>query len=72
MNIGSIVGIRNKTKREDAEEYTIVGSTEANPFEKKISNESPIGSAILGKKKGDVVEVKAPAGAFNYEITSVK
>ena len=53
-------------------EYTIVGSTEADPMLNKISNESPVGSAILGKKQKNKVKIKAPGGEFEYEIVKVK
>ena len=53
-------------------EYTIVGSTEVNLLENKISNESPLGKALLGAKKNNVVEVKAPAGIMKYKILSIK
>ena len=53
-------------------EYTIVGSTEVNLEENKISNESPIGSALLGAKKGQEVDVEAPAGIIKYKILSIK
>jgi len=53
-------------------EYTIVGAQEANPLEGKISNESPLGEAFLGKKKGDVVEAEVPAGVLEYKILEVK
>jgi transcription elongation factor GreA len=56
----------------DTLEYTIVGSVEADPSQHKISNQSPVGQAILGKKKGEVVEVEAPAGVIRYEIKDVK
>lgn len=55
----------------DILEYTLVGSVEADPAKAKISNESPVGRAILGKTKGTTVEVDAPAGAFKYEILEV-
>ncbi len=51
--------------------YTIVGSTEADLLENKISNESPIGQALLGKKKNDVVEVEAPAGILSFKILKI-
>ncbi|MGI6144353.1 MAG: transcription elongation factor GreA [Clostridia bacterium] len=51
--------------------YTLVGSAEADPLNKKISNESPVGKAIIGKKKGDIVEVKVPAGNVKYKIVEV-
>ena len=52
-------------------EYTIVGSVEADPLEGKISDESPIGKALLGKKVGDSVEIKTPSGAASYKITKI-
>lgn len=51
--------------------YTIVGSTEVDIAQNKISNESPIGSAILGVKKNQVVEVQAPAGVMQYKVLSI-
>lgn len=71
VQIGKTVTIRNKTDGDDPIAYTIVGSTEANPLENKISNESPVGRALLGREKGDVVDVKTPAGMFKYEIIKV-
>lgn len=52
-------------------EYYLVGSSEANPLEGKISNESPVGAAILGKKKGDDVFVTSPGGTFKYNIRDI-
>ena len=49
-----------------------MGSKEASSLENKISNESPLGAALLGKKKGDVVKVAAPAGEIEYKIIAVK
>ena len=71
IEIGSIVTVRNKTDDDDPETYTIVGSMEADPVEHKISNESPIGKALLGHEKGDVIDVIAPAGKFKYEVLKV-
>ncbi|PIR49179.1 transcription elongation factor GreA [Candidatus Peregrinibacteria bacterium CG10_big_fil_rev_8_21_14_0_10_55_24] len=71
VEIGSTVLVRNKTDRDEPEEYTIVGSTEADPLEHKISNESPIGKALLGTKKGDLVQVSTPAGMLKYEVLKV-
>ena len=71
VHIGKTVTIRNKTDGDDPIAYTIVGSTEANPLENKISNESPVGKALLGRQKGDIVDVKTPAGVFKYEIVKV-
>lgn len=56
----------------DHVDYTIVGTAESNPFENKISNESPLGKAILGMKKGTVVEVNVPAGNIQYKIVDIK
>ena len=53
------------------EEYYIVGSTEAEPMENRISDESPFGKAVLGKKKNDKVKVEAPAGVIEYKILSI-
>lgn len=70
--IGTVVTVKNITEDDDPETYTIVGSTEADPTENKISNESPIGSALLGKSKNDVVKVKAPAGLLEFKILKIK
>ena len=67
------IGSKVTLKRPDTEaiEYTIVGSTEADPMAHKISNESPVGEAILGKKIKDTVKVQAPGGLFEYTISKV-
>ncbi len=52
--------------------YVIVGSTEANPLEGRISNESPVGAALLGRRKNEEVEVQSPGGAFLYRIMDIK
>ena len=70
VNLGSEVELKNVAEGEK-ESYMIVGSTEVDPFEGKISNESPLGQALLGKKKGDKVVVTAPGGKFDYEILKV-
>ncbi len=57
---------------DDEEIYTIVGSTETDPSNGRISNESPIGKALLGHTAGDVVSVKAPAGEIEFEIVRVE
>ena len=72
-----VVSVGSKVKLKDMEagktvEYRIVGSAEANPAEYKLSNESPVGKAILGKKKGEVVEVAAPRGALKFKILDIK
>ena len=71
-----VVSIGSKVKLKDLDtgdvfEYMIVGSAEADPVENKISNESPVGSALLGEKKGSVVEVLVPAGTIRYEILDI-
>ena len=70
VTIGSSVMIKYDGD-DNAEEYHIVGSKESNPFENKISNESPIAKAILGQKPGAVVTVDSPNGKFNVEIVSI-
>lgn len=70
VQIGSTVMLKLK-ETDEQHEYTIVGSTEADPTMHKISNESPVGEAIIGKKAKDKVEVKAPGGMFTYEIMNV-
>ena len=71
VQIGNTVTLHDIEFDEDVE-YTIVGSTEVNLAENKISNESPIGKALLGAKKGTTVEVEAPAGIIQYKIVSIK
>jgi len=71
IKIGSTATIENLTDKDEAETYTIVGSTEADPAENKISNESPIGAALIDAEQGDEVEVEAPAGKFKYKIKKV-
>ncbi|MDX6554697.1 MAG: transcription elongation factor GreA [Miltoncostaeaceae bacterium] len=53
-------------------EYSIVGSAEADPRNQRLSNESPVGRALLGRRKGDKVTIPAPRGALQYEIVSIK
>ena len=71
VNIGSTVTIAYDGDESDTEEYKIVGSQEADPFNNKISNESPIAGAILGKKVGDTVEVNSPNGSYKVKIVKV-
>lgn len=71
VRLGSTVKLKD-LEYGDILEYSIVGSVEADPAQAKISNESPVGKAILGKKKGTVVEVEAPAGNIKYEIIDVQ
>ncbi|MGI5823608.1 MAG: GreA/GreB family elongation factor, partial [Dethiobacteria bacterium] len=53
-------------------EFTIVGSAESDPFNNKISNESPVGRSIFGEPAGAIVEVKTPAGLIKYKILEIK
>ena len=71
VSLGSKVLLKDIEDGEE-EEYFLVGTTEADPFENKISNESPVGSAILGKKAGDMVKVNTPAGELAYQIVTVE
>ena len=71
VEVGSIVKVQAvASKRSDT--YTIVGSAESAPAEGRISNESPLGSALLGKKAGDVVEFTVPAGTQKIKVVSVR
>jgi transcription elongation factor GreA len=69
VSIGSTVVVKANNKERT---YSIVGSNEANPLEGKISNESVVGKALLGKKVGDKVSVETPAGLMVYEIVEIK
>ncbi len=71
VTIGSTVEIKY-IEDDEIETYKIVGSTEADPFENKISNESPIAKVILGKKVGDIVLVESPNGNYQVEVISIK
>ena len=71
VSVGTIVRLRDVDAKETIE-YTIVGSAEANPAEQKLSNESPVGRAIIGRKKGETVEVVAPRGSLKYKIMDIK
>lgn len=70
VQIGSTIVIRNGDKKEKV--FTIVGSNEANPVEGKISNESPLGTAFLGRKPGEEVDIKIPNGEIKYKIIKIK
>jgi transcription elongation factor GreA len=71
VSIGSTVRLKDMDANETVE-YYIVGSAEANPAERKLSNESPVGKAILGRKKGEVVQVEAPRGSLKFKILDIK
>jgi transcription elongation factor GreA len=68
VQIGSTVAVESP---DGAETFTIVGSAEARPTEGRISNESPVGRALLGKRKGEKVVVRVPAGDFTYKIVKI-
>ena len=68
VQIGSTVSVESG---DGSESFTIVGSAEAKPAEGRISNESPVGRALLGKKKGDKVLVRVPAGDFTYKNVGI-
>ena len=71
VQVGNIVKVLDMEFDEKIE-YTIVGSTEVNLAENKISNESPVGAAIVGKRVGDIVEVHVPAGILKYKILTIR
>ena len=70
VQVGNTVKILDM-EFEEEEEYTIVGSTEVDLAQNRISNESPIGKALLGAKKNQIVDVNAPAGIIKYKIISI-
>ena len=70
VQLGSRVTVHHQDGSE--EHYTIVGSVEVDPVEGKISNESPVGKALLGKRVGDEVEITVPAGVLQMTITEIK
>ncbi|MBI2917093.1 MAG: transcription elongation factor GreA [Chloroflexi bacterium] len=70
VNVGCTVTVR--TQDSQSEKYTIVGRAEANPAQGKISNESPVGRALLGKKVGDQVSVAVPAGTIKMRILEIR
>lgn len=70
VSVGSKVTLKD-VEFNDTVEYTIVGSAESDPVQNKISNESPVGKALLGKRKGDIVDVNVPAGVIQYEILDI-
>ena len=70
VQVGNVVKVFDM-EFEEEETYTIVGSTEVDLSQNKISNESPIGAALLGAKKNQVVEVNAPAGILKYKVLSI-
>ena len=71
VGIGNTVSIKY-VEDDEEDEYKIVGSQEANPFESKISNESPIAKALFEHKVGDIVTVESPNGSYEIEIIEIK
>ena len=72
VSVGSVVRLRDVDAKETVE-YQIVGSAEANPIENKLTNESPVGKAIIGRKKGETVEVTTPRGGLlKFKIMEIK
>jgi len=72
VSIGSVVRLRDVAAKQTVE-YFIVGSAEANPAERRLSNESPVGKAIIGRKKGETVEVVTPRGSkVKFKIMEIK
>ncbi len=69
--LGTTVSIKYVDDEDEDDEYKIVGSQEADPFESKISNESPIAKALLNHKVGDIVTVESPNGSYQIEITAI-
>jgi transcription elongation factor GreA len=70
VGFGSVVTVKEETG--DEWDFSIVGFLEADPLADRISYESPLGAALLGRKVGDVVEAEVPAGLMKYEITAIK
>lgn len=68
VEIGTKVHIRNAKKKSEEHEFTLVGSTESDVLNGRISNEAPLGQALMGRKAGDVVTINVPAGIIEYEI----
>jgi len=71
VRIGSMVKVK-KINTSEINTFSIVGSNEAQPFEGKISNESPIGRSLLGHKAGEIVKIKTPNGEVEYQIISIE
>lgn len=71
VNVGSIVKVKDYDLEEEVE-YLIVGSAEADPVNNKISNESPVGKGLMGKREGDILEIQIPDGISKYEILSIR
>lgn len=70
VSVGTKVTLKDMEYDEEVE-YSIVGSAEADPYEGRISNESPVGSALIGSKVGEVVSIQVPDGTMKYEVLSI-
>ena len=70
VDLGLAVKVKDMKTKEEFE-YTVVGITEADPFEGRISNESPVGKALLGKKVGESVEIETEMGVLNYKVLEI-
>jgi len=70
VSVGSTVRLKDLAAGEEIS-YTIVGSAEADPLSDRISNESPVGQALIGRKKGETVTVRVPAGTLKYRILGI-
>ena len=71
VSLGSTVLLKD-VETGDEETYTIVGTTEADPFENRISNESPVGKALIGAHTNDIVEVEMPSGIMKYKVLEIQ
>jgi len=71
VGVGSVVKVKDY-EFDEVVDFSIVGSAESNPAEFKISNESPVGKSLMGKKIGEIVEVPTPDGVFKYEILDIR
>ena len=69
VHVGSVVHVKDEAGK--SQKYTIVGSAEANPREYRLSNESPVGKALVGRKRGDEVKVQTPRGERQLKITKI-
>ena len=70
ISVGTLVKVKD-IEFDEVEEYRLVGTVEADPMNNRISNESPVGRALLGHKAGDIVDVEAPAGIIKLEVMEV-
>ena len=71
VSVGAVVGVKD-LETGDMWEWSIVGTFEADPAQDRISNESPVGEALIGKKVGEIAAIEIPAGRAKYEITSIR